>query len=49
MLPDDSGDEEDFAVARQQQGSEEQAELHGLTLQTADHHPKETQHSATER
>ena len=49
MLPDDSRDEEDFAVAGQQQGPEEQAELHRPSLQTANPQPKEAQHGAAER
>lgn len=44
VLPDDSRDEEDLAVAGQQQGSEEQAELEG----PAHHRPKEAQHAAAE-
>lgn len=48
VLPDDGGDEEDFAVAGQQQGPEEQAELQGPTPQAADHHPQEGQHATAE-
>lgn len=48
MLPDDSGDEEDLAVAGQQQSSEEQAELEGPALQPT-HRPEERQHAAAER
>lgn len=33
MFPDNGRDEEDFAVTGQQQGSEEQAELGGLSNQ----------------
>lgn len=45
MLPDYSRDEEDFAVAREQQGSEEQVELEG----PAHRRPKEAQHATAER
>lgn len=31
MFPDNGGDEEDFAVTGEQQGSKEQAELGGLS------------------
>lgn len=49
MFPDDSRDEEDLAVAGEQQGSDEQAEIEGPTLQTTHHHPKKAQHTAEER
>lgn len=48
VLPDDSGDEENFAVAGEQQGSEEQAEIYGPTLQTNHHQPQEPQHPSAE-
>lgn len=49
MLPDDSGDQEDLAVAGQQQSSEEQAELQGSALQETHHQPEEAEHTAAER
>lgn len=48
VFPDDRRDEEDFAVGGQQQGSEEQVELHFLTLKTTHHRPEEAQHAAAE-
>ncbi|TNN49129.1 hypothetical protein EYF80_040671 [Liparis tanakae] len=44
VLPDDGGDEEHLAVAGQQQGSEQRAELQGPR-----HRPQEPQHAAAER
>lgn len=44
MLPDDGGDEEDLAVAGQQQGPEEEAELRGLPHRQ----PQEAHRSAAE-
>lgn len=44
VLPDDGGDEEDLAVAGQQQGPEEEAELRGLPHRQ----PQEGRRSAAE-
>ena len=49
VLPDDSGDQEDFAITGQQQPSEEQAELQGSALQETHHRPEEAEHTAAER